>query len=90
MEATAMRRTSVLTPEEAMKLALVNAGGVRAVAKVFDVATQNIYRWRVCPPERVLKIEELSGVPRHELRPDLYPPEEYAGLKRRRRTADLK
>lgn len=29
------------------------------------------------PAERVLDIERLTGVPRHELRPDIYPPDEY-------------
>jgi DNA-binding transcriptional regulator YdaS (Cro superfamily) len=26
------------------------------------------------PAERVLDIERVTGIPRHELRPDLYPP----------------
>ena len=30
------------------------------------------------PAERVLKIEEVTGVSRHELRPDLYPAESAA------------
>lgn len=27
------------------------------------------------PAERVLEVERITGVPRQELRPDLYPPE---------------
>jgi DNA-binding transcriptional regulator YdaS (Cro superfamily) len=34
------------------------------------------FRERV-PAERVLAIEAATGVPRHELRPDIYPPDEY-------------
>jgi DNA-binding transcriptional regulator YdaS (Cro superfamily) len=30
------------------------------------------------PAERVLDIEKLTGVPRHDLRPDLYPTEQAA------------
>jgi DNA-binding transcriptional regulator YdaS (Cro superfamily) len=30
-----------------------------------------------CPYHRVLDVERVTGVPRYELRPDLYPPEEY-------------
>jgi hypothetical protein len=26
------------------------------------------------PPRRVLAVEELTGIPRHVLRPDIYPP----------------
>lgn len=29
------------------------------------------------PADIVLTIEKRVGIPRHELRPDLYPPEEY-------------
>jgi DNA-binding transcriptional regulator YdaS (Cro superfamily) len=28
------------------------------------------------PAERVLAIEAITGVPRHELRPDIYPPDD--------------
>ena len=28
------------------------------------------------PAERVLAVEKATGVPRHQLRPDLYPPED--------------
>lgn len=30
------------------------------------------------PAERVLDVERVTGIPRHELRPDLYPPEPMA------------
>lgn len=30
----------------------------------------------VCPAESVLRVEAATGVSRHSLRPDLYPPEE--------------
>jgi DNA-binding transcriptional regulator YdaS (Cro superfamily) len=73
------------TPQEqALKRAIERIGGARAVARIFDVATQNVYRWRVCPADRVLMLEKLSGVPRHELRPDFYPPEDYRNLPRPR------
>ena len=26
------------------------------------------------PAERVIEVERITGIPRHELRPDLYPP----------------
>lgn len=33
---------------------------------------------RPLPPEHVLKVEAATGISRHELRPDIYPPEEQA------------
>ena len=54
-----------------------------ALAKKLGVAHPQVYRWasgtRV-PAERVLDIERATNgaVKRHELRPDLYPPEEAA------------
>lgn len=48
-----------------------------ALAKALGLRSQgSVSRWikkgRV-PSERVLKIEELTQVSRHQLRPDLYP-----------------
>lgn len=40
------------------------------------------YRWetgvRGIPPTRVLEIERVTGISRHDLRPDLYPRERAA------------
>lgn len=33
-----------------------------------------LHRGQRVPPELVIPIEELTGVSRHELRPDIYPP----------------
>lgn len=43
------------------------------MARHFGVATSTVYRWTLCPPERVIALESLSGVSRSALRPDLYP-----------------
>ena len=34
-----------------------------------------VSQWRRVPAERVLAVERLTGVSRHDLRPDLYPQE---------------
>ncbi len=52
-------------------------GGLKPLAAKLGIAYQAVQRWRRIdriPPERVLVIEALTGVPRHELRPDIYPP----------------
>lgn len=44
----------------------------RALGKRQSVVASWIKRERI-PAEHVLMVETVSGVPRHELRPDLYP-----------------
>ncbi|MEI8144601.1 MAG: Cro/CI family transcriptional regulator [Alphaproteobacteria bacterium] len=55
--------------EEAIKA----AGGVSALARELGIAQPSVSNWDRIPPERVLTVESLTGVPRHVLRPDLYP-----------------
>ena len=59
--------------EDALRVAIQNAGGNRAVANHFGIAIQAVNAWRRCPVHRVLDMERLGKVPRHELRPDIYP-----------------
>ncbi len=53
-------------------------GGVLQLASKCGVSHQAVYKWRRTgiPPKRVLLLERLSGVSRHDQRPDLYPPSE--------------
>lgn len=45
----------------------------RQLAKRLGISAQAISQWRRVPVERVLEVERLTGVSRHELRPDIYP-----------------
>ena len=49
------------------------AGGVSALARGLGIKHNAFYAWKRVPAERVLDIEALSGVSRHDLRPDIYP-----------------
>lgn len=43
------------------------------------ISAQAIYKWLAkgrIPSERVLDVERATGIPRHHLRPDLYPAEQ--------------
>jgi len=46
------------------------------LARRVGVDKSVVTRWaaRRIPAERVLDIESATGIPRHELRPDIYPP----------------
>jgi DNA-binding transcriptional regulator YdaS (Cro superfamily) len=44
------------------------------VARELGVTRAAVTKWRRVPAERVLAVERISGVSRHDLRPDLYPP----------------
>ena len=52
-------------------------GGQHAMKRVLGLKSQGTVAYWVkigrVPPKWVLKIERITGVTRHELRPDLYP-----------------
>jgi DNA-binding transcriptional regulator YdaS (Cro superfamily) len=61
----------------AIERAIAVAGGLQPFARQMGVRYQAIQKWvrGSVPAERVLRIEEITGVSRHDLRPDLYPRE---------------
>lgn len=48
------------------------AGNVNRLARLVGVPHQSIYKWRRIPAERVQIIAKMTGLSRHQLRPDLY------------------
>ncbi len=64
---------------EALKRAVKIAGGQTALARKVGTRQGNVWSWlnrtRRVPAEFVIKIEDATGgrVPRHELRPDIFP-----------------
>jgi DNA-binding transcriptional regulator YdaS (Cro superfamily) len=57
----------------ALLKAASNIGGIARLADALGISRTALYQWKRIPAERVLAIEVHTGVPRHELRPDLYP-----------------
>ena len=53
------------------------AGSVGALADALGVTPGAISQWKHVPVDRVLVVERLTGIPRSEIRPDIYPPDEY-------------
>lgn len=63
----------------ALELAIMRAGSVTKLAAANKVRSQAIAYWKKkgIPIGRVPKVSDMTGIPRHELRPDrpdLFPP----------------
>lgn len=52
------------------------SGGVTKFARELGLPIATVSSWGLrnqIPVKRVLDVERITGVPRHELRPDIYP-----------------
>ena len=58
----------------ALRRAIKQAGGKKALAAALGIREQSINNWRRVPRGRILDVERLSGVSRADLAPDLYNP----------------
>ena len=61
--------------ENALETAIRAVGTAQKFAEAIGVTPQAVSQWRRVPVARVLKVEAVSGVSRHDLRPDIYPRE---------------
>ena len=79
-----MHKTRKTTPVQEVIQA---AGGIRPLSRLLGISAPSVWEWRQrnqIPAARVLKLERLTGVSRHVLRPDLYPVEDSRTPKTRR------
>lgn len=81
MSATINRRLSRGRPRNsrtgavALDEAIYAAGGVRGLAEALELSHQAVSSWVICPPNRALDVERLTGISRYRLRPDVFGPE---------------
>lgn len=50
-------------------------GRVGDLAEALKISSPAVSQWERVPAERVLDVERITGVSRHDLRPDIYPRE---------------
>jgi DNA-binding transcriptional regulator YdaS (Cro superfamily) len=55
-----------------MIAAIEACGSVQALAIRLGKLRQAVQRWKRVPAEMVVTVEQVTGVPRERLRPDLY------------------
>lgn len=74
----------MLSPMNALDKAVKAAGGVTSLAESLGVGQSVVSNWRKrkrVPPGHVIRIEEVTGISRHELCPAVFgPPATAAGL----------
>jgi TorA maturation chaperone TorD len=58
--------------DEGLDLAIDAAGGVAQLAKKIGISQPSVSNWNRVPAQRVVAVEAATGVPRAQLRPDLY------------------
>lgn len=59
---------------DALNEARRRAGGNTGLSRALGgISPQAISQWRQVPARRVIEVERATGVPRHTLRPDMYP-----------------
>ena len=59
--------------DKALTEAIRKVGGLHALGRALGISHKAIMYWQKTPPRRVLDVERVSGVSRHDLRPDIYP-----------------
>ena len=52
--------------------ALFASRGPSVLANDFGISAQAVHQWRRVPVKRAKEIEQLTGIPREELRPDIF------------------
>lgn len=63
----------LLGEREAGLLEAINvAGSASALARELGLTPQAILEWKRVPANRLLRVEEITKIPRERLRPDLY------------------
>ncbi len=55
-----------------IKTIAARAGGVVALSRALGLSRSAVSQWKTVPVLRVVEVERLTGIPRAELRPDVF------------------
>jgi len=58
--------------DPALEAAIERAGGLRPLARKLGITAQAVHKWIHCPLDRLVDVEKATGVPREQLRPDIF------------------
>jgi DNA-binding transcriptional regulator YdaS (Cro superfamily) len=61
-----------MTMTKGLQLAIERAGTQRRLAQLLGISPQAVQQWSHVPYRHIIMIEKVTGVPREQLRPDLY------------------
>lgn len=65
--------------DDGLDRAIDAVGGVAELARKIGISQPSVSNWSKVPAQRVVAVEAATGVPRNELRPDLYGEEAASG-----------
>jgi len=55
-----------------MKHVIASGGGLVKLARAVGLKHSSVWAWKRVPAEHAKAVEQATGIPRHELRPDLW------------------
>ena len=65
---------------DGMELIRSERGTIAKIAKGLNINASAVSMWRRVPAERLPAVSEITGIPRHQLRPDICPAPEAADV----------
>jgi DNA-binding transcriptional regulator YdaS (Cro superfamily) len=66
------QRQDVTEAQDVMQRLRAQRGALSALAVELGLTAQAVHQWDVIPLQRVLAVEKVLGIPRAELRPDVF------------------
>jgi DNA-binding transcriptional regulator YdaS (Cro superfamily) len=55
-----------------LERAVIAAGGPASLARQLCIKRQAVHKWTRVPADQVIAVERITGISRHELRPDVF------------------
>lgn len=60
------------TRDPGVRAAIEAMNGIRPLARAIGISHVSVIRWKAVPIKYLFRIEDMTGVPRETLRPDLF------------------